>query len=68
MVGFRIPRPGFRIPKPKIPDSTSQKLVDPGIRNPLRGVGVVPRYTIRIISRYTLRYFAEIFQPVTRSA
>ena len=32
LVGFRIPSAGFRIPKPRIPDSTSKKI--PGFRNP----------------------------------
>ena len=32
LVGFRIPSAGFRIPKLRIPDSTSKKI--PGFRNP----------------------------------
>ena len=35
LVGFRIPSAGFRIPKPRIPDSTSKKFLDSGIRIPL---------------------------------
>ena len=37
LVGFRILSAGFRIPKPRIPDSTSKKFVDSGIRIPLHG-------------------------------
>ena len=37
LVGFRIPSAGFRIPKPRIPDSTSKKFLDSGIRIPLHG-------------------------------
>ena len=37
LVGFRIPSAGFRIPKPRIPDSTSKKVLDSGIRIPLHG-------------------------------
>ena len=35
LVGFRILSAGFRIPKPRIPDSTSKKFLDSGIRIPL---------------------------------
>ena len=42
LVGFRIPTPVFRIPRPRIPDSTSKNFQDsgfqmqkfPGFRNP----------------------------------
>ena len=37
LVGFRILSAGFWIPKPRIPDSTSTKFVDSGIRIPLHG-------------------------------
>ena len=37
LVGFRILSAGFRIPKPRIPDSTSRKFLDSGIRIPLHG-------------------------------
>ena len=37
LVGFRIPSAGFRIPKPRIPDSRSKKFLDSGIRIPLHG-------------------------------
>ena len=37
LVVFRILSAGFRIPKPRIPDSTSKKFVDSGIRIPLHG-------------------------------
>ena len=37
LVGFRIPSAGFRIPKPRILDSTSKKFLDSGIRIPLNG-------------------------------
>ena len=37
LVGFRILSAGFRIPKPRIPDSTSKKFLDSGIRIPLHG-------------------------------
>ena len=37
LVGFRIPSVGFRIPKPGIPDSTSKKFLDSGIRIPYMG-------------------------------
>ena len=47
LVGFRIPTPVFRIPRPRIPDSTSknfqdsgfqmQNFPDSGIRIPLHG-------------------------------
>ena len=37
-VGFRIPWAVFRIPKPRIPDSTSKIFLDSGIRIPLHGV------------------------------
>ena len=37
LVGFQILGAGFRIPKPRIPDSTSKKFLDSGIRIPLHG-------------------------------
>ena len=37
LVGFRILSAGFWIPKPRIPDSTSKKIVDFGIQIPLHG-------------------------------
>ena len=37
LIGFRIPSAGFRIPKPRIPESTSKKFLDSGIRIPLHG-------------------------------
>ena len=37
LVGFRILSAGFRIPKPRIPDSTSKKFLDSRIRIPLHG-------------------------------
>ena len=37
LVGFRNPSAGFRIPKPRIPDSTNTKFLDSGIRIPLHG-------------------------------
>ena len=37
LVGFRIPSAGFRIPKPRISDSTSKKFLDTGNRIPLHG-------------------------------
>ena len=37
LVGFRILSAGFRIPKPRIPDSTSKIILDSGIRIPLHG-------------------------------
>ena len=37
LVGFRILSAGFRIPKPRIPDSRSKKFQDSGIRIPLHG-------------------------------
>ena len=37
LVGFRILIAGFRIPKPRIPDSRSKKFLDSGIRIPLHG-------------------------------
>ena len=37
LVGFRILSAGFQIPKPRIPDSTSTKFLDSGIRIPLYG-------------------------------
>ena len=37
LVRFRIPSAGFRIPKPRIPDSTSKKFLDSGIRIPYMG-------------------------------
>ena len=40
LVGFRIPSAGFRIPKPRIPDSTSKKFLDSGIRIPLHGANL----------------------------
>ena len=36
-VGFRIPGTGFRIPKPRIPDSKGEKLLDSEFRIPLHG-------------------------------
>ena len=42
LVGFRIPSAGFRIPKPRIPDSTSKKFLDSGIRIPLHGAKIGP--------------------------
>ena len=37
LVGFRILSAGFRIPKPRIPDSRSKKFLDSGIWIPLHG-------------------------------
>ena len=37
LVRFRILSAGFRIPKPRIPDSTSKIILDSGIRIPLHG-------------------------------
>ena len=37
LVGFRILSAGFRIPRPRIPDSTSKIFLDSGIRIPLHG-------------------------------
>ena len=37
LVGFRILIAGFRIPKPRIPDSRIKKFLDSGIRIPLHG-------------------------------
>ena len=37
LVGFRILSAGFRIPKPRIPDSRGKKFLDSGIRIPLHG-------------------------------
>ena len=37
LVGFRILSSVFQIPKPRIPDSTSKKFLDSGIRSPLHG-------------------------------
>ena len=37
LVGFRILSAGFRIPKPRIPDSRSEKFLDSGIPIPLHG-------------------------------
>ena len=42
LVGFRIPSAGFRIPKPRIPDSRSEKFLDSGIRIPLHGAKMGP--------------------------
>ena len=39
LVGFRILSAGFRIPKPRIPDSTSKKFLDSGIRGSQWGGG-----------------------------
>ena len=41
LVGFRILSAGFRIPKPRIPDSTSKKFLDSGIRIPLHGANKI---------------------------
>ena len=38
LVGFRILSAGFRIPKPRIPDSRDKNFLDSGIRIPLQGV------------------------------
>ena len=37
LVGFRILSAGFRIPKPRIPDSTGKIILDSAIRIPLHG-------------------------------
>ena len=42
LAGFRILSAGFWIPKPRIPDSTSTKFVDSGIRIPLHGAIFYP--------------------------
>ena len=42
LVGFRILSAGFRIPKPRIPDSRSEKFLDSGIRIPLHGAKMGP--------------------------
>ena len=42
LVGFRILSAGFRIPKPRIPDSRSEKFLDSGIRIPLHRAKMGP--------------------------
>ena len=39
LAGFRVPRAGFRIPKPRIPDSKSEKFMDSGF--PYKGRVVI---------------------------
>ena len=41
LVGFRIPTPVFRIPRPRIPDSTSKNFPDSGIRIRLKGANAL---------------------------
>ena len=50
--GFRIPSAGFRIPKPRIPDSTSKKFLDSGIRIPLHGA-IHRLFTLLLVSVYS---------------
>ena len=58
LVGFWILSAVFRIPKPRIPDSTSKKFLDSGIRIPLHGATVV--WSLRKKSR--LFYTHNIFR------
>ena len=58
LVGFWILSAVFRIPKPMIPDSTSKKFLDSGIRIPLHGATVV--WSLRKKSR--LFYTHNIFR------
>ena len=57
LVGFRILSAGFRIPKPRIPDSTSKK--NPGFRNPARASfeQKIIEWIDHIIKRFSLREF-----------
>ena len=50
LVGIRILSAGFRIPKPRIPDSRSKKFLDSGIRIPLHGAKhVLPKCSMQFI-------------------
>ena len=65
LVGFRIPSAGFRIPKPRIPDSTSKKFLDSGIRIPLHGANWIAyesfglhakgNFCVTMIGQYSLQ-------------
>ena len=56
LVGFRFPWAVFRIPKPRIPDSTSKNFSDYGIRIPLHGAEW--KKYIYIIIRFCIFCFA----------
>ena len=56
LVGFRIPSAGFRIPKPRIPDSTRKKFLDSGFRIPLHGA-IKPRAVIIIVLRNVIHNY-----------
>jgi len=45
-VGLRIPKTGFRIPKPWIPDSKGKKMLDSGFRIPLHGAIIRPLWDV----------------------
>ena len=58
LVGFRIPSAGFRIPNTRIPDSTSKKFLDSGIRIPLHGAkfrGYIPHILSKLRCTCLLR-------------
>ena len=57
LVVFRILSAGFRIPKPRIPDSTSKKFVDSGIRIPLHGAKIFSKGPIWLNQPATLHTF-----------
>ena len=60
LVGFRIPSAGFRIPKPRIPDSTSKKFLDSGIRIPLHGATVTRQILIGPLSSFGISSLAVL--------
>ena len=73
LVGFRILSAGFRILKPRIPDSTSKKFLDSGIRIPLHGAKLdewinynVPCFYAVNIHDVTCSY--NLFYVVTRTS
>ena len=60
LVGFLIPSAGFRIPKPRIPDSTSKKFLDSGIRILLHGAKVTETVFLGVIMDENLNWKSEI--------
>ena len=60
LVGLLIPSSGFRIPKPRVPDSTSKKFLDSGIRILLHGAKVTETVFLGVIMDENLNWKSEI--------
>ena len=57
LVGFRIPWPVFRIPKPRIPDSTNKFLSDYGFRIPQAKVSQIRESGFPYMGKNKLMWF-----------